>query len=147
VFNTEKEELRASQRTYFINMNKDLKKQTLQDLADWLLTERALKIPGEKTRYILNLEMIYDRGLLEELIKFTQEGNFDRISALLVLMATRRELERLEVEETRKKNGGSIFSRPLFVNETPDNNKLPLSEMMYKPNNTVPPLAGGDMLF
>jgi hypothetical protein len=142
IFNTDKEELRTSQRAYFVNMNKDLKKQCLQDLADWLLTERALKLEGEKTRYILNLELVYDKGLLQELIKFSQDGNFDRISALLVLMATRRELERHEVEETRRQNGGSIFARPLYTDGLFDkSDRLPLSEML------PPRPPGGDIAF
>lgn len=146
IFNTDKEELSQRQRPYFVNMPKEMKRTCLQDLADWLLTERALKIDGEKTRYIINLELIYDKGLLQELIKFSQEGNFDRISALLVLMATRREIERQEVEETRRISGGSIYDRPLFTDYEIDNSdKLPLSEMMT-PRRIVPH-EGGDIIY
>jgi hypothetical protein len=151
IFNTDKEEVRQSQRLYFINMNKDLKKIALQDLADWLLTERALQVEGEKTRYILNLELIYDTGLLEELIKFSQDGNFDRISALLVLMVIRREVERVEAEKVTRQDGGSIFNRPLFTDTLVDySNRLPLSEMV-QPKDTVPrflPSVGNaDLIF
>lgn len=150
MFNTDKYEIKSSQITYFINMNKDLKKQALQDLADWLLTERALKIDGEKTRYILTLELIYDEGLLEELIKFRQDANFDRISSLLILMVIRRELERQEIQKTEVYNGGSIFNRPLFTDSLVDmSDRLPLSEMLPpKPQpGIIRPLPGGDILF
>lgn len=148
MFNTDKDEVKTSQRTYFLNMSKDIKKQALLDLADWLLTERALKIDGEKTQYILNLEMIYDTGLLEELIKFRQDANFDRISALLVLMCIRRELERQETQKTEQKAGGSIFNRPLFTDYLVDrSNMLPLSEMLPpKSREQMRPLPGGDLI-
>lgn len=149
MFNTDKDHIKASQVVYFINMNKDLKKQALLDLADWLLTERAIKIDDEKTSYILTLEMIYDEGLLEELIKFRQDANFDRISALLVLMVIRRELERQEIQQIEKKAGGNFFDRPLFTNYLVDSsNMLPLSEMLPpKANEQVRPLPGGDLIF
>ncbi len=150
IFNTDKDELRTSQRPYFINMSKDLKKTALQDLADWLLTERAIKIEGEKTRYILNLEMIYDKGLLQELIKFSQTGNFDRISALIVLMVIRREVERHEIAEQTRRNGGSIFNRPLFTDYEVDHDSiLPLEEMMgsREPKTVqIPRPPGGDLI-
>lgn len=151
IFNTDKEQVRSSQVLYFINMNKDLKKIALQDLADWLLTERALQVTDEKTQYILNLELIYDPGLLEELIKFSQDGNFDRISALLVLMVIRREVERVEAERVVRQEGGSIFNRPLYTDYQVDyRDRLPLSEMLGPRDNTpkfLPPVEGGDLLF
>lgn len=146
MFNTDKEHIKSSQRTFFINMNKDLKKQALLDLADWLLTERALQDEGEKTRYVLNLELIYDEALLEELIKFRQDANFDRISALLVLMVIRREVEQKEVERVHQQNGGSVFDRVLFTNNDFDrSNMLPLSEML-PPRAEIRPLPGGDLI-
>lgn len=148
MFNNDKDEVKQSQRLYFINMNKDLKKIALQDLADWLLSERALQINEEKTRYILNLELIYDTGLLEELIKFSQDGNFDRISALLVLMVIRREVERVEAEKVEKNNGGSIFNRPLFQDADIDySSRLSLHEMLPPKPTNIPPVPGGDLLF
>lgn len=151
IFNTDKEHVRSSHRLFFINMSKDLKKIALQDLADWLLQERALKIEGEKTRYILNLELFYDEGGLEELIKFTQDGNFDRISALLILMVIRREVDRIEAEVQTRQNGGSIFDRPLFTNTLVDSsNMLPLSEMITRRDDIpkfMPKVEGSDLIF
>lgn len=147
IFSTDKDELRQSQKPYFINMSEDLKKQALQDLADWLLIERAVKIEGEKTRYILNLEMIYDRGLLQELIKFNPKGNFDRISALLVLMATRREIEQKEAEQSSKKRN-TIYDRPIFVGEnewTDYSNRIPLHEMIELRKKLPAPPPGGEL--
>lgn len=151
IFNTDKEEIRSSQKSYFINMSKELKKQALQDLADWLLTERALQVTDEKTQYILNLDLIYDPGLLEELIKFSLDGNFDRISALLVLMVIRREVERVEVEKQERQNGGSVFDRPLYTDRLVDrSNMLPLSDMLPTRDSTpkfMPKVDGGDLIF
>lgn len=145
IFNTDKDEIRQSQRLYFLNMSTDLKKQALNDLADWLLVERAIKIEGEKTRYILNLEMIYDRGLLQELIKFNPKGNFDRISALLVLMVSRREIEQTKAQH-QTKGRKTIYDRALFTDTYEDySDRLPLSEMIDI--KKLPPAPQGGELF
>lgn len=145
IFNIDKDEIRQSQKAYFINMSTDLKKQALNDLADWLLIERAIKENGEKTRYILNLEMIYDRGLLQELIKFNPKGNFDRISAMLVLMVSRRELEQKETVEATKRRK-TIYDRALFTDSYEDySDRLPLSEMIDI--KKLPPAPAGGELF
>jgi len=50
---------------------------------DWLLVERGAKPDGTKIR---NLDMIPDLGLLEELVRYNRDGNFDRVSAFFQLM-------------------------------------------------------------
>lgn len=152
MFNTDKDHIKSSQITYFLNMSKDLKKQALQDLADWLLTERSIKIEGEETQYILNLHLIYDPGLLEELIKFRQDGNFDRISALLLLMVIRREIERQEIRAVEARDNNSIYDRPLFTSYLVDNsNQLPLEEMIDPNQKYIPSsitsLPNGGLVF
>ncbi len=114
VFNVDKEQKRMSGRQFFVRIEDSNKPELLQKLADWLLQERALTIEGDKTQYVLNLDRIYDRALLEELIKFTPLGNFDRISCLLVLMATLQEAELQQVVESVKQDRDHIFNRPLF---------------------------------
>jgi hypothetical protein len=149
MFSTDRETTKRSHIVYFLNLSTEFKKQLLRELADWLLLERNLIVDDEKTQYVQNLEMIYDPGLLEELIKFNFTGNFDRISALLVLMAIRKEAEAQEIEVIERKEGGSIFDRPLFTDSYSNNdNILPLSEMMAPRNKEqIKPMPGGDLLF
>jgi len=120
IFGHDKDFRKTSGRQFFIRVEENNKPDLLQKLADWLLKERALRIEGDETRYILNLEMIYDRGLLEELIKFNPEGNFDRISCLLVLMSIIQEAELQQAREQRKISKDHIFNRPLYSDEGRD---------------------------
>jgi hypothetical protein len=55
--------------------NQKIKWEALQYLRMWLLEERE-----ENKR---NLDLIIDPGLLQELISFTMEGNFDRVMSLV----------------------------------------------------------------
>lgn len=114
VFNHDKEYRKVSGKQYFVRIEENTKPERIQKLVDWLLKERSLKIEGDKTHYVLNLERIYDRGLLEELIKYSPNGNFDRISCLLVLMTIVQEAELQQVEEQTKQPRDSIWNRPLF---------------------------------
>jgi hypothetical protein len=76
-------------------------------LRDWLIEEYE---PGKK-----NLTKIYSEPLLEELIAYSDKGNFDRVSAMFILMIYREELHQLHVkkkEEIEKVN--LLFEFPLF---------------------------------
>jgi hypothetical protein len=58
---------------------------------DWLLTERTTTLDG---KIILNLHTIKSKGLLRESLKFDlNNGNFDRISAMIIGMYQKREYE------------------------------------------------------
>ncbi len=114
VFNHDKEFKKTSGRQFFVRIEENNKPELLQKLVDWLLKERNLKIEGDETQYVLNLEKIYDRALLQELCKYTPDGNFDRISCLLVLMMTIQEAELQQIVEQTKQNRDHIFNRPLF---------------------------------
>lgn len=114
IFNQDKEFKKMSGRQFFIRIEENTKPEKLQKLADWLLKERNLKIEGNETQYVLNLERIYDRALLEELIKYNPNGNFDRISCLLVLMTIMQEAELQQIVAQHKENRNHIFNRPLF---------------------------------
>lgn len=147
IFTTDKEELRLTQRPYFINVDPDLDKVAIEDLADWLMKERAAKIEGEETRYILNLEMIYDPALLEELIKYNpKSGNFDRLSAVRLLMLVRREFERQPVEEKADTNRNSVYNRPLFTDTPMNHSLLKPHEMPPLGRHNYSPPPGGDMI-
>lgn len=132
MFSSNKEIIKVTNRNYFINMNKERKLQALQDLADWLVEERALKLDGEEASYEMNIHKIYDKGLLEELLKFNNDGNFDRISALLLLMCMRKEMEVQQLKQVQKSQS-NFFSRPLFTDKLVDNgNALTLNQMLGK---------------
>lgn len=73
-------------KPYFVNMSsEDRVKLALAYTADWLKTPRAALDDQGLQINIMNLHKIYCRGLLKELIKFNDEGNFDRVSALRLL--------------------------------------------------------------
>jgi hypothetical protein len=116
IFNQDKDFKKVSGRQFFVTIEERTKAERIQKFVDWLLTERSLEIVGEDTHYVLNLERIYDKGLLRELIKYNPEGNFDRISCMLVLMTIMQEAEMQHAVEEVKRNRDHIFSRPLFTN-------------------------------
>lgn len=115
VFNHDKEFKKMSGRQFFVRIEESNKPEMLQKFADWLLKERAVKIVNNETQYVLNLEKIYWRGLLEELIKYNPLGNFDRISCMLVLMMTIQEAELIQIENQTKQSRDNIYNRPLYT--------------------------------
>lgn len=134
VFNQDKEYKKLSGRQFFIRVEENNKPDLLQKAVDWLLRERSLQIDGQESRIVLNLERIYDRALLEELIKFNPNGNFDRISCLLVLMATMQEAELQEVKKQTENNPNHIFRRPIFSDTQTDRSQwLRPEEMRIDP--------------
>jgi hypothetical protein len=116
VFNQDKDFKKVSGRQFFVRIEDNTKPERIQKLVDWLLTERSIELDGGESRLVLNLERIYDKGLLQELIKYNPEGNFDRISCLLVLMTIIQEAEMQHAVEEIKRNRDHIFNRPLFGN-------------------------------
>lgn len=90
------------------------KMQGLIYLNDWLLTPRG---KDEYGNAILNLHTIYCPVTLQEIEKFRVDGNFDRISSLIILMYYRNELFYKETEiRARKVNAQrrSLFNTQLF---------------------------------
>lgn len=83
-------------RVYGIHMNQKLKDAATKYIKRWLLTERDIDEDGN---VLLNLQTIYDPGLLEELIRFNPKGNFDRVMAFAMLMF------QLEEEDLNKQYG------------------------------------------
>jgi hypothetical protein len=77
-------------RRYGVSMsNLEVKKTAVSYLKDWLLAPRDKDLNGVQE---LNLHKIYSIPLLEEIIKFDYQGNFDRVSAMLVAMLYKKEL-------------------------------------------------------
>lgn len=126
VFNQDKDFKRVSGRQFFVRVEESNKPELLQKLADWLRKERGGKIENDKAQYVLNLERIYDRALLEELIKFNYTGNFDRISCLLVLMCIIQEAELQAITQLQQPTRDHVFNRGLF-RDGQDNRQFQLS--------------------
>ena len=98
-------------RNYGVSMsNLEVKKQSVQYFRDWLLSPREMNEDGE---FELNLHKIYSVPLLEEILKFSYDGNMDRHSAMLVGMLYKKELLlKPQVEQGTK----SLFDDEFFVN-------------------------------
>lgn len=80
-------------------------------LRDWLMEVRGVDVNGNE---VLNLNYIYDEGLLKELLKWAKKGNFDRVSAMLVGMYDFREVDsKLEIAKTNSTTY-NFFDKDLF---------------------------------
>ena len=88
------------------NSTEGLKSELLIYLRDWL-TE---KVDGEK----MNLHYIYSKGLLKELIGYNDEGNFDRVIALMLAVAQNIQMRRIVTDKKKEKVVDPFFSKPLF---------------------------------
>jgi hypothetical protein len=103
-------------KSFFMNVNKDLINLALSYYSDHLKEERSLiEAPNGELISTLNLHKIYDEGLLEELIKYNDEGNFDRVSALRLLPFMIK--ERVNVKIEANKQGTTFWDRPLFTDQ------------------------------
>lgn len=108
-----KEMAKQGVKAYGLTMNEERKGVGEQYLRDWLLTPLVTYEDGQQMKI---LHTILDLGLLEELIKFSWDGNFDRVSSLLVGMFFMRELSRREIVPERKKTALSGFmNRKLYA--------------------------------
>lgn len=86
-------------RGYGMHMTEGRKEQGELYIRDWLLQKRS----EEDGKEILNLHLIYDIGLIRELIKFDKKnGNFDRVMALMIGMYLNKELYHAQVEEIKE---------------------------------------------
>jgi intein/homing endonuclease len=83
-------------RGYGMSMsNLKKKQQGCLYLRDWLLCRRGVD-PSGKIK--LNLNMIYSVPLLEELIKFEYDGNYDRVSACIIAMYYQKQIESKSID-------------------------------------------------
>lgn len=119
VYINEKEiEKISKNRNYFMEISGDQKRLALSYLADDLKSVVGLTEDGHE---IWKLHYIYDLGYLDELLKFNDEGNFDRISAHLVWMMMMKEKVQEALRRKPKKNS-IIGKRPLFQDVNKANN-------------------------
>ena len=100
-------------RNYGLSMgSKQRKAQAVLYLRDWLKEKRS---KNDKDEWKLNLHNIYDIALIDELIKWNDQGNFDRVSALLVGMFFMVDLYNKPVVEQERETTNGFFDRELFV--------------------------------
>jgi len=83
-------------RIYGCHMNEKLKDAGAKYIKQWLLEERDF---DEHGNVLINLDFIYDIGLLEELILYNKKGNFDRVMSLMMVMF------QIEEDELGKEHG------------------------------------------
>lgn len=81
----------------------------LEYLSDMLMTCIGLKEDGTE---ILFIDTIEDIGLLNEIIKYKEEMNADRLSAARLIPMMVRELESVAIKKAINKN--SLFNRSLY---------------------------------
>lgn len=99
-------------RTKGIHMSVGIKDWAELKVRDWLQEEYE---PGKK-----NLTKIMSEPLLEELISYTREGNFDRVIAFMLLMVFKEELHNMHVKKTGdEEKSKRLFAIPLFRNQVP----------------------------
>lgn len=89
------------QRGYGVHMPKQMKEAAVIYLRDWLRQEKS---PG-----ITNLNHIYSVNLLKELLRFNFKGNFDRVSAMLILMIYIQENRKIQLSAIEKDRKPSMF--------------------------------------
>lgn len=80
-------------------------------LRDWLKQKRYRDDSGA---WVRNLHYIYDIPLLDELIKFRRDKNFDRVSAMFIGMYHLKELYHKEITEPQQEQEESFFDREFF---------------------------------
>lgn len=93
-------------RVYGIHMNEKIKDAGTKYIKQWLLEERDIDEEGKTYK---NLDFIYDKGLLEELITYNpKKGNFDRIIAFMMILFQIKEESENKVY-TKEEERDSIF--------------------------------------
>ena len=97
------------QRTKGNHMNKPIKEWGEGLIKDWLNEEYA---SGKK-----NLTKIFSEPLLEELIAYNPDGNFDRVMALMEVMIYREELHHVKIKDAKEANKIELFAGGIFRQE------------------------------
>lgn len=95
-----------------IHMNKAIKDWGEGLIKEWLNEEYA---PGQK-----NLTKVLSVPLIEELISYNDEGNFDRVMAFMMVMIYREQLHHVHVKKRKDENKVDkiIFPKGIFKDVT-----------------------------
>jgi hypothetical protein len=92
------------QRVYGYPMsNKKMKEEGILYIRDWLLEERGANDNGKIVR---NLDLIPDRSLVQEMIAFNYEGNFDRVMAFMGCVIGLEETHNKYIDEQSRTDKG-----------------------------------------
>lgn len=101
-----------------IHMTEEIKRYGVGLIKEWMMHEYA---PGCR-----NLTRIMSEPLLEELIMFNDNGNFDRVIALIMVMIYRVQLNRVTIKKNEQEERKlKLFENPLFSDswyDTPSSN-------------------------
>jgi intein/homing endonuclease len=90
-----------------LHRTKDIANELEVYLRDWLLETN----PNGK----LNLQNIYSKELLHELIAYNSDGNFDRVIALQLVIAYKIELTKQNTVKKETRARDTFFERKLFT--------------------------------
>lgn len=93
-------------RGYGVHMPAQMKSAAVIYLRDWLLEEKA---PGHT-----NLMDIYSVPLLQEMVKFNFNANFDRVSSMLIMMIFIQENRRIQMNEVLAEKKSDGFFKEFF---------------------------------
>ncbi len=97
-----------TQRPFGMNMTKARKEQGEIYIRDWLLSPIQKFDDG---REVLVLHTILDPALLDELLKFNKDGNFDRVMSIMIGMYHLKEKYNKKVKEIREMPHNEFFDR------------------------------------
>lgn len=112
------------QRKKGCHMNKQIKAWGEGKIKDWLNEEYA---PGKK-----NLTKILSEPLLEELISYNDQGNFDRCMAFMQIIIYREQLFNVVVKQRETVNKSrQLFDGPIFTSEW-------FNDSSYETNDNIP---------
>jgi len=89
-----------------IHMNVSIKDWGEGLIKDWLNEEYS---PGKK-----NLTRLFSEALIEELISYNPDGNFDRVIAFMMVMIYIQELHHVRVKKTRETQKLELFKGGIF---------------------------------
>jgi hypothetical protein len=103
---------RIGNKSKGVNMSGPVIAYAMRLLEQWLL-EPAYNPDGEDDPNILNLHKIRSQGLLQELISYKPDGNFDRISAMLQVMILKEDLFKV-TEKRKQRQVKSLSEDPFF---------------------------------
>ena len=88
------------------HMNERMKDAGEKFILRWLWTERGTNDNGSK---IYNMDLLPTTGLIEELISYHREGNFDRVMGFMQIMFTVEENFDREIKKEPYKNDVAMF--------------------------------------
>ena len=101
----------SKNRSFLMNMTTARKEIGLLYFADYLTERIGTDDFGHP---ILRMHKIYDVGLLQEISKYREDRNADRVSAMIIAMYVIRETTEIRKQKLKKPKS-NFWSRPLFT--------------------------------